>query len=272
MLKTRIITALIIVPATLALVFLPPSWLFRLLIALVLMTGCWEFRRLADLSAASGWALQALQIAIIAVMMYFWPVVRAEAMVFLGAGCLIWLLMFCRLFTFRDGEGPSNTFRWLGFLSALSATTFCWLSLSWLHDQADGPYMVFLLLLIIWASDVGAYFSGRRFGRKKLAPVISPKKTWEGVYGGTILAIAAAFLWSELVAGLNIPAAALLAMTVLTTFSSVGGDLFISIHKRTVGMKDTGTLFPGHGGVLDRYDSLLAGAPFFALAYGMLAL
>ncbi len=271
MLKTRIITALIIFPATIAVVFLPPSWLFRLLIALILMTGCWEFRRLADLTAASGWALQGLQIFILALMMYFWPVVRAEAMVFLGAGCLLWLLMFCRLFVFRDGEGPNNKFRRLGFLSALGATTFCWFSLSWLHDQPDGPFMVFLLLLIIWASDVGAYFSGRRFGRIKLAPVISPKKTWEGVYGGIILAIAATFLWSELIAELNITAAALLAMTVLTTLSSVGGDLFISIHKRTAGLQDTGTLFPGHGGVLDRYDSLLAGAPFFALAYRALA-
>jgi phosphatidate cytidylyltransferase len=101
--------------------------------------------------------------------------------------------------------------------------------------------------------------------------MISPKKTWEGVYGGIALAVAAAFLWSEVIAGLNIPAGALLTMTVLTTLASVGGDLFISIHKRTVGLKDTGSIFPGHGGILDRYDSLLAGAPFFALAYGVLA-
>lgn len=127
--------------------------------------------------------------------------------------------------------------------------------------------MVFLLLLIIWASDVGAYFSGRQFGGRKLAPAISPKKTWAGVYGGVLLALAAAFLWSVYIAKLQIPPSALLILSALTTVTSVGGDLFISIHKRTVGLKDTGTLFPGHGGVLDRYDSLLAGAPFFALAW-----
>jgi phosphatidate cytidylyltransferase len=270
-LKTRIITALIIFPATLAVVFLPPSWLFRLLIALILLTGCWEFRRLAGLSAAPGWTLQGLQTLIFALMMYFWPLVKAEAMAFLGAGCLIWLLMFSRLFVFRDSDKPNKNFQKLGFLSALGATTFCWFSLSWLHDQPDGPFIVLLLLLIIWASDVGAYFSGRQFGSSKLAPVISPKKTREGVYGGIILAIAAAFAWSELIAGLHISTGALLTMTALTTLASVGGDLFISIHKRTVGLKDTGTIFPGHGGVLDRYDSLLAGAPFFALAYGVLA-
>ena len=271
MLKTRIITALIIFSATLALVFLPPSWLFRLLTALVLLTACWEFRRLADLPAAPGWVLQSLQIAIIALMMYFWPAVRAEAIIILGAACAAWLLMFSRLFVFREGEKPGGNFRRLGFLSALGAITFCWFSLSWLHDQPNGSFIVFLILLIIWASDVGAYFSGKQFGRHKLAPMISPKKTWEGVYGGIALAIAAAFLWSFLIAGLNIPASALLTMTVLTTLASVGGDLFISIHKRTVGLKDTGSIFPGHGGILDRYDSLLAGAPFFALAYGVLA-
>jgi len=261
----------IIFAATLALVFLPPSWLFRLLTALVLLTGCWEFRRLADLPAMPGWVLQGLQIVIFALMMYYWPVVRDKAMIFLTAGCLAWLLMFSRLYVFRDGDRPDHSFRRLGFLSALGATTFCWFSLSWLHDQPNGPYIVFLILLIIWASDVGAYFSGKQFGRRKLAPVISPKKTWEGVYGGIALAIAAAFLWSDFIAGLHIPAGALLTMTVLTTLASVGGDLFISIHKRTVGLKDTGTVFPGHGGILDRYDSLLAGAPFFALAYGVLA-
>jgi phosphatidate cytidylyltransferase len=133
-----------------------------------------------------------------------------------------------------------------------------------------GEVIVFLLFLLIWASDVGAYFSGRLLGRRKLAPTISPKKTWEGVYGGIALAIAAAFLLANVIAGLDFPPVALVVISVVTTLSSVGGDLFISIHKRTVGLADTGTLFPGHGGILDRYDSLLAGAPFFALAYALL--
>jgi len=267
LLKTRIITALIIFPATIAVVFLAPPWLFQLITAALLITGCWEFRRLAGLSAAPGWVLLALQLLIIASMIYFWPVTSTQALTLLAAGCLAWLLMFSRLFQYRDGNQADRNYRRLGFLSALAAITFCWFALSWLRDQPGGPFIVFLLLLLIWASDVGAYFSGKQFGRHKLAPVIRPKKTWEGVYGGLALALAAAFLWSVVIARLNLSPAALIAITVCTTASSVGGDLFISIHKRTVGIKDTGALFPGHGGVLDRYDSLLAGAPFFALAY-----
>lgn len=271
MLKTRILTALIIFPATIAGVFLPPPWLFQLLTALLLLTGCWEFRRLADLSPAAGWALQLGQTAIIAALIYFWPWAKSQAVVLLVASCLAWALMFLRLPAYHDKATTSPRYRLVGFLSALGAISSCWFALAWLHDRPGGPFVVFLLLLVIWASDVGAYFAGRQFGKRKLAPAISPKKTREGVYGGIVLAIAAAFLWSGPIAGLAIPTMTLLGLAVVTALASVGGDLFISIHKRTVGLKDTGTLFPGHGGILDRYDSLLAGAPFFALVYGVLA-
>ena len=270
MLKTRVITALIILPATLAVVFLTPAWLFRLAVAGLLLAGCWEFRRLADLAAAPGYLLMALQLLIFGVMILYWPLVAAQALPILAVACAAWLLMFTRLFRYRDGQSADHIHRRLGFLAALVATTGCFFALSWLRDRPDGPLLVFLPLLIIWASDVGAYFSGKYLGRRKLAPVISPKKTWEGVYGGALLAVAAAFLWSALIAKLGIPALALVVTTLATALASVGGDLFISIHKRTVGIDDTGSIFPGHGGVLDRYDSLLAGAPFFALVYGAL--
>jgi phosphatidate cytidylyltransferase len=134
-----------------------------------------------------------------------------------------------------------------------------------LRDQPAGEYLVLLLLVIIWSADTGAYFAGRRWGRHKLAPTISPGKTREGLLGGTLLAT----LSTVLIAGWFLPTppspALLVALAVLTTLFSAGGDLFVSLHKRTVGLKDSGRLFPGHGGVLDRFDSLLAGAPLFAL-------
>lgn len=269
MLKTRVLTGASIGLATLAIVFLTPAWLFRLAVTALLLAACREFRRLSDLRAAGGWLLLALQTLVIAWMWLNWPWVREKAFTLLVAGCLTWLLMLSRLLVFRSGERPDANFRRLGFLSALGAVTFCWFALGWLRDQPGGVFVIFLLLLIIWASDVGAYFSGRYLGKHKLAPVISPGKTWEGLLGGAALAVAAAFAFRAAVPGLEMPAAALFAMTILTTLSSVGGDLFISMLKRTVGLKDTGRLFPGHGGVLDRYDSLLAGASFFALVFAM---
>jgi phosphatidate cytidylyltransferase len=269
-LKTRILTALIILPVTLAVVFLTPVWLFQAAIGLLLLTGCWEFRRLADLPPPGTAALMTLQLLIFALLYYFWAHLETNAITVLALACLAWLVMFTRLFRYRPDEDIEGYYRLTGFFSAVAALSSCWFALCWLRVQPQGQLIVFLLLLLIWASDIGAYFSGKLLGKHKLAPAISPKKTWEGVYGGIVLALAAAFLFSMYIAGLPIPAATLVAMSVLTTLTSVGGDLFISIHKRKLGLDDTGQIFPGHGGVLDRYDSLLAGAPFFALAFGYL--
>jgi phosphatidate cytidylyltransferase len=272
LLKIRIITALIILSATLAVVFLAPPWLFRLVVALLLLAGCREFCRIADLAERTGQTLMILQGLILGWILWAWPVAGQHALWLLAAGCVFWLPLFGRLLLYRKGRGPDSVFRRLGFVSAIGALTFCCFALGWLRDLPRGDVAVFLLFLLIWASDVGAYFSGRLLGRHKLAPAISPKKTWEGVYGGIALAIAAAFLLANVIAGLGVPPLVLVAVSVVTTMSSVGGDLFISVHKRTMGLTDTGTLFPGHGGILDRYDSLLAGAPYFALAWGLLAL
>jgi len=272
LLKIRIITAIVIVLITLGAVFLAPPWLYRLLVTVLLLVGCWEFRRIADLPEAQGWALMVLQALILGGMLWRWPVARDHALWVLATACICWSLMFLRLARFRQGAPPDDAFRRTSFLSAIAALTFSGFALFWLRDLPRGEVVVFLLILLIWASDVGAYFSGRLLGRNKLAPAISPNKTREGVYGGMALSIAAAYLLANIIAGLDAPVLSLVVIGALTTLASVGGDLFISIHKRTVGLSDTGTLFPGHGGVLDRYDSLIAGAPFFALAYGLLAL
>jgi phosphatidate cytidylyltransferase len=271
-LKVRVLTALVILPATLAVVFLTPAWAFRLVVTLVLLMGSLEFRSLAGLTPAAGWGLFGLQAVILALLHLTWPGLRADAILLLAVGCITWLLMFTRLWGYRDSQGPDDSYRRLSFISALATVTFCWIALIWLRERPQGALVVFLLLLVIWASDVGAYFAGSLFGKHKLAPAISPKKTWEGVFGGIVLAQAAAFLYTYAIAGLAVAPAAVVVTTLATTLASIGGDLFISVHKRTVQLKDTGTLFPGHGGVLDRYDSLLAGSPFFALALGVLTL
>ena len=270
MLRTRILTAVVLAPAGIAMIFLAPAWVFKLVVVLFMLTGTWEFRRLAGLQMAPGLTLLALQTFIMALMFLYWPLVTGHAFTILLAGCFGWCLMFLRLARYRADQAPDLSFQAAGFLSALAGITTCTFSLALLRDQAHGEFLILLLLIIIWAADIGAYFSGRYFGRTNLAPVISPKKTWEGVVGGIALAGIAALLLTHYTPGVGAgagPAVILVAVTVLT---SVGGDLFISIHKRTVKIKDCGNIFPGHGGVLDRFDSLLAGAPFFALGIWVL--
>ena len=271
MLKTRVLTALVMAPIAIALVFLAPAWVFRLAAALLLLTGCWEFHRLANLGPRAGGLLFGLQTGIFALMYLNWDLFAENAAAMLTAGCLAWALMFTRLITYRDEQIADARFQTTSFVSALAAITSCWFALGWMRDQEQGEFLILLLLIIIWAADVGAYFSGRQFGRTKLAPLISPKKTWEGVIGGIMLAGIAAILLDQYIAVIDAGILPLLFLTIATVMTSICGDLFISAHKRTVKLKDAGSLFPGHGGVLDRFDSLLPGASFFALGVWILA-
>lgn len=266
MLRTRILTALLILPATVGIVFFLPNWGFRLAIAVLFIIGSWEFTRLAGLERSSAWVLVSVQAALFAGMQLAWEHMLQGAGVVLSLGAAAWLLMFSRLFTYRGQQAVDGRYRVTTALSALVSISLCWFALAWLRDLDRGSFVVFLLLLIIWAADVGAYFAGRFLGKTPLAPRISPKKTREGVYGGIALALLAAFIWAWPISHLDLSASAIVTAALATTLASVGGDLFISVHKRTVQLKDSGSLFPGHGGVLDRYDSLLAGAAFFALA------
>ena len=125
--------------------------------------------------------------------------------------------------------------------------------------------MLLFALLIVWVADTGAYFAGRFLGRVKLAPDISPGKTWEGVIGGLVSVVLLTLLrttWAETDLMVFIP------FCLAVASISIVGDLTVSMFKRTAGVKDSGTLFPGHGGVLDRIDSVSAAAPLFALGLG----
>jgi phosphatidate cytidylyltransferase len=139
-----------------------------------------------------------------------------------------------------------------------------WISLvSILQIAGQGPALLLLGMAMIWAADIGAYFAGHRWGRLKLAPQVSPGKTFEGVAGGLLGSVLTAGVGGSL---LGLPLAAMLPLGVCVAVTSVVGDLTESMFKRSVGIKDSGRLFPGHGGVLDRIDSITAAVPLFALA------
>jgi phosphatidate cytidylyltransferase len=142
-----------------------------------------------------------------------------------------------------------------------------WLALVVLHEHA--PQLVLLLILLVVAADVGAYFGGRKFGRHKLAPAVSPGKTWEGVAGGLVAAMlmaTAGIYW------LHLTPLPFFALSALVVVASIVGDLTESMFKRHAGLKDSGSLLPGHGGVLDRVDSVTAAAPFFLIGLERLGL
>jgi phosphatidate cytidylyltransferase len=142
-----------------------------------------------------------------------------------------------------------------------------WLALVRLHEQ--GPQLMLFLLLLVVAADIGAYFAGRALGKHKLAPRVSPGKTWEGVGGGLV---AAAMMAAFGVWWFDMDAVPFMALCIVVAIASVVGDLTESMFKRHAGLKDSGNLLPGHGGVLDRVDSVTAAAPVFLIGLERLGL
>ena len=271
MLKQRVITALLLLPLVLALIFALPAQWFPFLLAVILLGGSWEYQRLAGLSGRkSAYALMILQVIILALLYGFRDYWYGTILMDLTVSCVIWMLMFIRLFKYQDNAEVTSVYRRHSFATAILTITIGWFCLSWLRLQTDGTWLLLLLLLIVWAADIGAYFTGKMFGKTKLAPHISPGKTREGLFGGLILAPLVALLAANLMPLGHIEVFNLAALSFIAALVSVGGDLMISLHKRTSGYKDSGNLLPGHGGILDRLDSLLVAAPFFAL--GMLVL
>jgi len=265
-LKQRVITALLLLPLALAAVFMLPTQAFMLLLAIILMGGCLEYSRLAGLSGhSSAYLLIFLQAAIFSTLFVLRDVWGPHELTLLAASCVAWLFMFVRLQSYRPQSVPDSNYRLLSFITALASITTGWFAVCWLRLQAEGSWLILMLLLIVWAADTGAYFAGRAFGKKKLAPNISPGKTVAGLFGGLALAPVVALLALYLMPIGSIEPSRLVLLTIVTALISVGGDLMISMHKRISGHKDSGHLLPGHGGILDRLDSLLAAAPFFAL-------
>lgn len=264
MLKQRIITALILAPLVIAAVLLLPTAVLALLLAIVVAYGAREWAQLSGIERLGGQLLYSLLVLLLmlAVHLYMPP---AWTVWVIGFSVLWWVTALIRLGSFR-GETEMPGFTLLHALEGLAVLVPAWLSLVAIHSIPQrGPLLLLFLLILIWSADIGAYFAGHRWGRHKLAPRVSPGKTREGVYG----AMASALLCGLVLAGwigTDLPRAPLMLLLCLVTMLfSVVGDLFESLLKRRQGIKDSGTLLPGHGGMLDRIDSLTAAAPVFLL-------
>ncbi len=266
MLKQRVLTALVLIPLVLIAIFVLPAPWFLVLLIIVLMKGTAEYKRLAGFSNnAAGVSLLILQAALLVALLEYRDNWDNDILIYLSASCGAWLLMFIRLPLYRADSKPDLAYRTVSFVTAIVSITTGWFAVSWIRMQPEGSWLILLLLLIVWAADTGAYFAGKSFGKRKLAAHISPGKTQAGLLGGLITAPLTALLAAKLMPITSIEPTRLILLSLIVALVSVGGDLMISLHKRTSGFKDSGSLLPGHGGVLDRLDSLLAAAPFFAL-------
>jgi phosphatidate cytidylyltransferase len=233
-----------------ALFYLPPAGL-AVLAALVAAAGGYEWARLCALRGAAAWLYAALGAAAVALLLFF-PVSRPV----LGAAALFWLVAV----PFWLARGVRAGQRALLLLSGWVVLVPAALSLALLR-----PADVLKVLILVWIADTAAYFVGRQWGRRKLAPSISPGKTWEGALGGVLGAVAYAIIVGTFFDGGRAAWPAYLVSGVLLAAISIVGDLFESAVKRQAGAKDSGTLLPGHGGVLDRIDSATAVLPVAAL-------
>lgn len=281
LLKQRIITAAVLAPAAIAAIFLLPLNVFHFVMVAVSLIAAWEW---AGFSTPGNTKKRKLQLGlfgvIIAVMVSFLPpnilpvlldqTSTLYVMLFAGVWWVIVLLMalsFPRSALLWEKQPAINfmfgCFTLLPFLWAMLALR------SWHYEDNiyHGGGLLLYVMLLVWGADTGAYFSGRMFGKHKLAPQVSPGKTIEGLIGGVVVAMMISMLFCY-TTGLQLHSVpALVTASLLAVLASALGDLNESMFKRTAGVKDSGTILPGHGGVLDRIDSLTAALPIFTLIY-----
>jgi phosphatidate cytidylyltransferase len=263
--KQRVLTALLLAPIAIAAVLWLPTSLFLVLVAAITLLGLWEWTRLAGVDDAS---LRSAVLAANAALMAWlawrgWPELFKPVVLL---GVLWWVAAALWLTRVRLGQQSRRRSVLVKLLAGTLMVVPAWAALAVLHGSDPfGPRWALFAVFLVWAADTFAYFAGSRIGGPKLAPSISPGKTWAGFIGGLV---GAALICIPALPLLGLGWSALpllLVLGVVTALASVLGDLFESLMKRQAGAKDSGALIPGHGGVMDRLDSIVAAMPVFAL-------
>lgn len=266
MLKQRVITACVMMLSFLVLLFLCPWPLFFLCTTMLFIVGAWEWSRLAGLDSRMARAAYLALVVILGGAAFWASSFGSKGSVLapiLVIACFWWACAFFWVRLFPLGESFMRS-RAVRMIAGCVVLIPAWLSVSYLIQLNRGALIVLLGLLIVAAVDVGAYFTGRKFGKRKLAPVVSPGKSWEGVWGGLAFAMLVGIVFVSVFGELDL--VNLLVIILPAALISVVGDLMESMVKRVRGIKDSGSILPGHGGVLDRIDGLASAIPVFTLA------
>ena len=262
-LTKRVLTALVLLPIAIGIVVLSPLPWFAVIIALVFALAGWEWTRLCGVE--SFLVRSSLVIVFLASCAALWLLRDTPAwwlVIALGVAWWAVALLWFRHVAF--GAAPMARNVAVKLLAGAFVLIPAWVAAMQLHGNPEqGPHWVLFLLVLIWAADSFAYFSGSRWGRTRLAPTISPGKTWAGVYGALIGSGLVAVLGGWLLGETGWAWALLVVLAVFTIAVSIVGDLFESLVKRQANVKDSGKLFPGHGGLFDRLDSVFAALPIF---------
>lgn len=276
MLKSRLITALILIPLVIGALFFLPLKGFYAVIAAVCVLAAWEWAQFAGLTTALQRCGLAALVAVAALIPplffpdHFLPQLASAGADFLLCLALAWWLIALVLVLGYPASARLwrhscalrllfGLFTLLPFLVAMLLLR----QIDYAHNPYTGAWWLLYALVLVWAADSGAYAFGRRFGKHKLAPHVSPGKTWQGLAGGLLACALLAIVFS-LCAPLNMTPGVFIVSSVAAALASVLGDLAESMFKREAGIKDSSHLIPGHGGVLDRIDSLTAAVPIFA--------
>lgn len=291
MLSKRIITALLLLPLVGYLLFYVDLATFALGISLVMLIAAWEWSRLMGLHSIIGQMTYVIAIQLIMLAVFylvpnieFWPGAPKPQLLnqfiklnylplqLLLLGAFWWIVSFLTLISGKANwlQGDKKIiFRGLAGILIIIPTWISLISLravDILHNNSFGSGLLLFVFLQIWGADTGAFFSGKTFGKTKLAPVVSPKKTWEGVIGGAILSLILAYSTANLFS-VSISINWLWLVSMVIVMFSIVGDLTESIYKRQQNIKDSSQLLPGHGGILDRIDSITSAMPIFALIF-----
>jgi phosphatidate cytidylyltransferase len=251
MLKYRLITAAILIPLVVWVLLATSSQVFAGVITVFVLIGAWEWAALCGWQTKLFRSFYIISVGLLLLVSYWFRQYMAYT---LFIAVVWWLLALYWTWQYQQEHDLLPTSPLVKALCGLVILIPAWVALLLLREQFDGQWVLFLLVLI-WAADSGAYFAGKRWGKVKLADKVSPGKTLEGVAGALLMGLVIAMVYTQSIL--------LILLCLLTILVSILGDLLESMFKRQMSMKDSGNILPGHGGMLDRIDSLTSATPIF---------